>query len=138
MWVDRYSPTAGGATGQRWDGFKIDITKPDGTKETIGPFKCGSDVGTDARQYTPDQVGTYTIVFSWPGQTVANSTGLPRPHGIAYSAIILKAPQANRRHLIVQQEPIKDWQEPPLPTGYWTSADKCREQRLVNRLQATG
>jgi len=117
VWVDRYSPTSGGGAGQRWDGFKIDITKPDGTKVTIGPFKCGSDVGSDYRAYTPDQLGTYTIVFSWPGETAVATPGFPSnsPNIGDWYAGSTSAPA----YLIVQQEPITEWQEPPLPSGYW-------------------
>ena len=70
VWVDRYSPTAGGGVGQRWNGFMITITKPDGTKETMGHGKCRSDRCQRLAEYSrPMQVGTYTIVFSWPGET---------------------------------------------------------------------
>ena len=117
VWVDRYSPTAGGGIGQRWDGFKIDITKPDGTNETIGPFKCSSDVGNDLRVFTPDQVGTYTIVFSWPGETVKQS-GLNATS--THIGDIYVGATSEPTKLVVQQEPVQGWQEPPLPTDYWT------------------
>ena len=119
MWVDRYSPTAGGGAGQRWDGFKLEITKPDGAKETLGPWKAVSDVGSHYVQYTPDQVGTYSIVFSWPGETAVAMPGLPSTSSNIgdYYAGSTSAPV----QLVVQQESITDWQEPPLPTGYWTT-----------------
>ena len=103
VWVDRYSPTAGGGIGQRWNGFKIDITKPDGTNETIGPFQSASDVGSDAKVYTPDQVGTYTIVFSWPGETVK-----PSPASLSNIAIgdFYEGSTSKPTYLYVQQEPI--------------------------------
>jgi hypothetical protein len=109
VWVDRYSPTAGGGTGQRWSGFKIDITKPDGTNVTIGPFECGSDVGSDFKTFTPDKVGTYTIVFSWPGETAISMPGNPSTSvNIGdYYAGSTSAPTT----LVVQQEPIEEWQE---------------------------
>ncbi|MCW3996013.1 MAG: PQQ-binding-like beta-propeller repeat protein [Candidatus Bathyarchaeota archaeon] len=118
VWVDRYSPTAGGGIGQRWNGFKIDITKPDGKNETIGPFQCSSDVGSDFKVYTPDQVGTYTIVFSWPGETVK-----PSPAVLTSDAIgdFYEGSTSKPAYLYVQQEPIAPWQEPPLPTDYWTT-----------------
>lgn len=117
VWVDRYSPTAGGGAGQRWDGFKLVITKPDGTNETIGPWQCRSDVGSDYQTYSPDQVGTYTIVFSWPGETAVAPPGLPSTSANIgdFYAGSTSAPAK----LVVQQEPIADWQEPPLPTEYW-------------------
>ena len=119
VWLDRYSPTGTGTEGQFWDGFKIDITKPDGTNVTIGPFTCGSAVASDFRTYTPDKVGTYTIVFSWPGETVTNGTGSPNPSGLISLGDFYQGSTSAPATLIVQQEPIQGWQEPPLPTDYW-------------------
>src|SRR5512138_2473475 len=76
MWLDKYPPTAGGLGGDRWQGFSVAITKPDGTTQTLGPFASGP-VGSTFTTYTPDQVGDYKIVFSWPGQTLTNGTGVP-------------------------------------------------------------
>ena len=120
MWLDQFPPTAAGTTGPRWEGFKLDITKPDGTKETIGPFLCESAVGSSWVPYTPDQVGTYTIVFSWPGQTLANVTaeGI-RTQGLAYVGDFFEGSTSEPLTLIVQQESIVGWQEPSLPTEYW-------------------
>src|SRR4030042_4959277 len=42
VWVDYFSSVAGGGQGQRWSGFTINITKPDGKTEIIGPWKCQS------------------------------------------------------------------------------------------------
>ena len=123
VWVDRYSPFSGGGIGQLWDGFKIDITKPDGNKQTIGPFTCASDVGSDWKQYTPDQVGTYTIVFSWPGQTAHAMPGLPNTGSSMFDpdneGDYYEGSTSEPAYLYVQEEPITDWQEPPLPTEYW-------------------
>jgi hypothetical protein len=117
VWVDRYSPTAGGGAGQRWDGFKIDIMKPDGTNQTIGPFKSSSDVGSDAKVYTPDKVGNYTIVFSWPGDTVEAMPGLPSTS--PYIGDFFEGSTSEPFYLTVQQEPVTGFQETPLPTEWW-------------------
>jgi hypothetical protein len=37
MWLDKYPPTAGGLGGDRWRGYTVEISKPDGTKQKI-PF----------------------------------------------------------------------------------------------------
>jgi len=118
VWLDRYSPTAGGDVGQRWDGFLITITKPDGTKLTMGPWKCNSDVASDFKVFTPDQIGKYTIVFSWPGETVAASEA-----DFTNAAIgdYYQGATSNPVTLTVQQQPLQGWQEPSVPTGYWTT-----------------
>ncbi len=66
VWLDRYSPTAGGGVGQRWDGFLITITKPDGTKLTIGPWQCRSDVASDCKYTRPTgrQIH-YCVQLAW-------------------------------------------------------------------------
>jgi hypothetical protein len=51
MWLDKYPPTAGGAGGDRWRGFALDITKPDGTKQHLGPFEPTSQVGSTWTTY---------------------------------------------------------------------------------------
>jgi hypothetical protein len=117
VFVDRYSPTAGGGSGQRWSGFLITITKPDNTVVTIGPFECGSDVGSDYRTYTPDQLGTYKIVFSWPGETAEAAPG--HPSSSEYIGDFYEGSTSDPAYLTVQQQPVTGWQEPPLPTGYW-------------------
>ena len=67
VFLDRYSPTSGGAVGQTWDGFKLDITKPDGNKITIGPWTCTSAVASDFKMFKPDALGNllYCVQLGW-------------------------------------------------------------------------
>jgi hypothetical protein len=116
VWVDRYSPTAGGGIGQRWDGFQIDIITPGGTNITIGPWQCASDVGADSRIFTPDAVGNYTIYFHWPGETVKASPAVPVSTSIGDFYV---GDESDPAYLIVQDEMVPQWQEPPLPEDYW-------------------
>ena len=120
MWLDQIPLTGSGVYGDRWEGYKLEITKPDGSKEIIGPFTCESPTANAWVQYAPDQVGKYTIVFSWPGQTLANGTGTPSANALRYVGDYFAGSTSEPSTLIVQQEPIKDWLEPPLPTEYWT------------------
>jgi outer membrane protein assembly factor BamB len=119
MWLDKYPPTAGGLGGDRWHNFTLNITKPDGSKETLGPFTSGP-VGSTFTTYTPDQVGDYTIVFSWPGQVLTNGTGVPNVAGTAFVGDYFEGSTSDPWILHVQQNPIQVWEEPPVPTGYWT------------------
>jgi PQQ-like domain len=124
VWLDRYSPMAGGGVGQRWDGFTINITKPDGTTQIIGPFTCSSDVASDWKAFTPDQVGTYTIVFSWPGETVAATAALQNTGSATMNpdniGDFYMGSTSAPYYLVVKQDPVPIWQEPALPTDYWT------------------
>ena len=63
MWLNCIPPTSQGIEGDRWQGFIVNVTKPDGNREMLGPF-TSDPVGTKSVTYTPDQIGKYTFVFS--------------------------------------------------------------------------
>lgn len=120
MWLNWPPPTAGGSGGDRWTNFNVVITKPDGTTENKGPFT--SDATSSAYfLYSPDQVGTYTLNFKFPGQTaslynpVTGEAGTPSDY---VNDTFLSSSATTT--LIVQQTPIVKIGEVPLPTSYWT------------------
>jgi hypothetical protein len=76
MWVDKVPATAGGYYGDRWVNFTLAVTLPDGTKTILGPYTSDAAGGT-AATYIPNQVGNYTFVFSFPGETLTGDTGNP-------------------------------------------------------------
>jgi hypothetical protein len=124
MWVNTLPPTATGFGGDLWRNYMLNVTKPDGKNEILGPF-TSNQIGNQYTVYTPDQVGKYTVVFSWPGQILSNG---PQISGNTYQNN-LKTEYVNDTFLgatsepvqfTVQQEPITSWQEPPLPEDYWT------------------
>ncbi|MEM3873005.1 MAG: hypothetical protein QXE05_10655 [Nitrososphaeria archaeon] len=65
-WLDKVPPTASGPSGDRWQGWKIEITKPDGRIETVdlGPSDAAA---SGYLKYTPEQTGTYYFKLSFPG-----------------------------------------------------------------------
>jgi len=106
-WLDKVPPTAGLiGLGDRWQNYTIEVTKPNGSKETLGPF-TSDPVGSMYTFYTPTEIGTYTFQFSFPGQTIQLFGNYYKP---STSAII---------SLTVQQEAIGNWPGADLPTGYW-------------------
>ena len=121
-WLNWIPPTANGRYGDRWI-FTIDITKPDGTKQTMGPF-TSDPIGGGYYNYMPDQVGTYTFVANFLGGVVTYANPNPR-----YDARYDKSPAINDTYLpstsqpwshTVQQEQITLLPQTPLPTDYWT------------------
>jgi outer membrane protein assembly factor BamB len=123
MWIDKVPPAAVGPWGPRWHNFMVEITRPDGTTETLGPFDSDS-VGGAWTQYTPDQIGTYDFVFTFPGQTVENENPAPifTPAVITTGAFINDTYRASTAStsLVVQEQPIERIYGPaPLPTEYW-------------------
>ena len=119
FWPNAYPPTAVGAYGDRWT-WNIEITAPDGTKETLGPIES-DPVGGGWATYTPTQVGDYTIVAKMDEHLL---TGLPAPpggpRGTEYIGDTFLASTSDPLILTVQQDPIVAWQETPLPEEYWT------------------
>lgn len=105
--------------GDRWK-FNIEVTKPDGTKETLGPY-ASDPVGGGYAQYTPKETGTYTIIAKFPDQVL---TGLPTSTGIRSNNVYVNdtfaASSSTPVTLKVQTEQVKPWEETPLPTQFWT------------------
>jgi len=106
-----------------FEGITVTITKPDGTTQTMGPYKT-DPVGGNWFTYVPDAVGTYKIQANFPGQNIAGITifGLSGSH-------YYKPSTSSTLELTVQQEPIKAKPEIPLPTDYWERpiSDENRE-----------
>jgi hypothetical protein len=120
VWLDRYSPTGNGLEGQFWDGFLLTITQPDGTNTTIGPWTCGSTVASDFKVYTPTAIGTYKIVFSWPGETVTEGVGAGLSRSFSALGDFYEGSTSEPAYLTVQQDPVPTWPESPLPNDFWT------------------
>jgi hypothetical protein len=114
FWLNDVPPTASGPQGDRWI-FYVDITRPDGRNETLGPF-TSDPVGGSYTEYIPDQIGNYTVVARFPGQKL---TGLPGAQTNINVNDTYTASTSGPLKLVVQQEPIQVAPELPLPTDYW-------------------
>ena len=114
-WLNAVPPTAAGYIGDRWIGY-VDIMKPDGTNETMGPLTSDS-VGGGYVTYTPDDVGTYTCVARFPGQTI---TGVPGNTQHTSVNDTYGASTSKPASFTVQAEPVPSYVETSLPTDYWT------------------
>jgi hypothetical protein len=119
FWLDKIPPSAAGIGGERWQNLKVTITKPDGSNETLGTF-TSDPVGGGFTQFVPDQVGIYTIVFSFPGQIahLAGPTGIPGAASDYVNDTYMAS--SGSTTLTVQQTPIAPVPNYPLPTSFWT------------------
>ena len=119
MVLDKYPPTATLTGGARWNNYQIDVTKPDGSKETLGPF-TSDPTGSTFTTFVPDQVGNYSFVFSWPGQVLT----LNGPGGVGTTSVYQNdtylGSTSKTLTVTVQQESIPSPPVYPLPTEYWT------------------
>ncbi len=119
FWIDKVPPTAAGVGGERWRNLTVDVIKPNGDTETLGPF-TSDPVGGGYSMYTPDQVGTYTFKFNFPGQiaSLTGPTGIPGDPSPYIGDNFLAS--SKETTLIVQQDPIANPPVYPLPTEYWS------------------
>ena len=120
MWNDR--PLQGGAlltdTDVRHSGYKLDITKPDGTNETKTFGVITDTTAAQFYQFTPSEVGKYYFVFYYPGLTyIWDRTSTQR---IWTNDTFLPA-TSRTVELTVQEDPVPLTKSSyPLPTEYWT------------------
>jgi hypothetical protein len=134
MWVSPNPPTAAGFGGDVWRDFTVTITKPDGSTQTLGPYNSDA-TGSTFTSFVPEQIGTYTFDFNYPGQVLS----LYSPSGIPADVASLQSlsarlglpdktqyindtfqPSSRTETLTVQQAQVAKIPETPLPTGYWT------------------
>jgi len=101
-----------------WTGITITVTKPDGTTQTLGPFKTDS-TGSTFTTYTPDQLGTYILTTNFPEQTNPVSFYNNEGGNTIAAGTIMKASTATM-NLTVQQEPLAFYPGHALPTEYWS------------------
>jgi hypothetical protein len=120
FWLDIPPPTASGAYGDRWTNMTVVVTRPDGTTETLGPFRS-DDTGGAWTSYSPSVIGNYTFQFVFGGETLLGlntANGLPSTN--AAVGDYFQPSKSNLYTLVVQQEPVSGAFVNPLPTQYWT------------------
>jgi outer membrane protein assembly factor BamB len=116
MWVDGPLPDTSESNNIRRYDYKLVITAPDGTTETKTWAVVADTTGVQSTSYTPNQVGTYTFTFSYPGQTYTwNATAAQQ---LAYGLKFLAASATET--LTVQQDVITQTGNSGLPTEYWS------------------
>ena len=96
-----------GTAGQRYENITLDITHPDGTKQTLGPYQSDAVGGAWVPPFVPTQIGTYTFKAHYAGQTLSNGVTYMPSDSVAVT-------------LVVQQAPIQSYSSPALPSEYWS------------------
>jgi len=118
FWLQAPPPTATAGYGDKWTNMTVVVTKPDGTKETLGPFTSDDTGGTSTR-YTPSEVGEYTFQFVFLGEKLLGLNPRPGSAPNPYVGDYYEPSESNLFRLIVQEEPISHAPVIPLPTEYW-------------------
>jgi hypothetical protein len=119
FWVNWLPPTAAGSAGDRWFYF-LDITKPDNSKQTVGPL-TSDPVGGSYYVYTPDVTGNYSVTARFGPQvlTGSNGTGIPGTTSSIYVNDTFLASSGSTT-FTVQEQQLPGVPVYPLPTDYWT------------------
>jgi hypothetical protein len=122
-WLDKPMPGAQVSNDIRFHDYKVTITKPNGDTDVLTWDVVWDTTSSAVTQYTPDEAGTYTFKFEYPGQTYTWTSPLLSPFGPPtpnpYTNDTYLASSAETE-LVVQEDPIQAWQDTPLPTEYWT------------------
>ena len=123
FWSNQIPITRQGAYGDSWQ-FTVDVTRPDGTKETLGPFNS-DPIGGTYTLYTPTQTGKYVFVANFLQHTITGQPVDPRlsttqQYNYVYWGDVFLASQSQPLTVTVQQQQVTPWVETPLPTNYWT------------------
>ena len=124
MWLDGVLPGAAVTNDIRRTGFKLNITKPDGSTETEEWPVVTDTASSQPMLYYPDKVGNYTFKWEYAGQTYiwnqANTPGLT-PANALYENDTYLPSGSKLVTVIVREEPV--YSPPtsyPMPNEYWT------------------
>jgi len=101
-----------------WEGITVTVTRPDGSTDTMGPYRSDSTGGTGA-VLVPDQVGTYYLQTHFPEQTYLWPPG-GRSAIVEGGLVKYLASDSPVLELVVSNEPREYYQGTPLPSDYWT------------------
>jgi hypothetical protein len=127
MWLTNlFSPEAGLLNDYRFHNYQLTITAPDGTK-TTQTFATVTDSTSDQDTYfTPTQVGTYNLTFTFPGQPFneySHDTIYTSLFGVTQAEPYVNdtyLPSSATTTLTVQSTAVAAYPTTPLPTAYWT------------------
>ncbi len=106
-------------------GFTVEITHPDGTKETLGPFDSIQADTSMWTEWTPKETGEYKIKVIYPGETVPPGTPYQSTTvGSAYNlyttdTYVYPAAESPVTTLTVQEQQLPGYVPTALPTEYW-------------------
>jgi hypothetical protein len=103
------------STAQGWEDITVTVKHPDGTTETLGPFRTDATGGT-GYGFIPQQEGEYIFQTHFPQQ---DTTSNKYPPGSPVGTVML-ASDSPELTLVVTSEPTPIYPEHPLPTEFWT------------------
>ena len=130
MWLTNiFSPETTLGNDYRFHNYKLTITAPDGTTQSQTFDVVSDPTSAQTYSFTPSQVGTYTVNFTFPGQdfnTYSHPTvsiplfgpPIPQPELLVNDTYL---PSSASTTLTVQQQSIPSISSYPLPSEYWAA-----------------
>lgn len=126
--------------------YQVTITKPDSTKEVIGPMSSYQGDATAWFNYMPDQVGNYTLKFDflgmyYPAGRYLNGVIVSNSSGTQLNSAYYSPSATKEQVLVVQEDFVPHWPASTLPTDYWTrpvSPDNREWWSILGNYPATG
>jgi hypothetical protein len=112
--------------------FKVDIIKPNGDTETVGPFNSYTGDATGWFEYVPDQVGTWRFKFYQPGTYIpagqywdqpgseTGGFGASGKYYNLYASVYYGPGETDWQNLTVLADMVSSWPYSALPNDYWT------------------
>ena len=105
-------------TQDGWEGLTVTVTKPDGTTQTLGPFRTDSTGGT-GYVFVPEKPGIYKLQTHFPAQWY-NFSQFDMFSGQQQNVrIYYEADDSPVLELEVLEGTPTYWPGVPLPTEYW-------------------
>jgi hypothetical protein len=123
MWVDKIPDGAELGNSIRFQNYQLKITAPDGTVQTQTFPVVQDPTSNQHYSFTPTQVGTYILNFTFPGYTytytglINSFFGPPAPSAFVGDTYLASTASAT---LTVQEAAIQIIPTVPLPSSYWT------------------
>jgi hypothetical protein len=124
FWLNEPPMTANGPYGDRFGPFTVNVIKPDGTNDTLGPYYSDA-TGGSSTHYTPTQLGEYQFQVLVGGMTLTGTTNNPTNAGTQgisnpnYVNDTILPAISSVATLTVQQDAVPAIPTTPLPTEYW-------------------
>ncbi|MDG6222438.1 MAG: PQQ-binding-like beta-propeller repeat protein [Candidatus Bathyarchaeota archaeon] len=98
-----------------WEDMTVEVTRPDGTTETLGPYKTDSTGGTGA-VFVPSMAGTYEMYTVFPQQKVMTGGGWFGPE----IEVTYTESHSETLYLEVTEEPIEFYPGHTILDEYWS------------------
>jgi hypothetical protein len=115
MWAYLKMPNSAINNVIRMQNYRLNITTPNGTVVPLGPF-TPDPTETTYTTYTPDAVGNYSIVFSYPDTTYVWTGGA----NDTWANDVFLGATSSPQYFTVQDQPVPvEINSYPLPNEYW-------------------